>query len=196
MQQRRRISANKQYIRVWFNYLQLALELKLNINREFYRKWHIGTISKGTRFNDWWAEHEHLFTIKKYHTIRIDTSLSMKEALKQAKEKLEGNIEQSSEFQISSDRFRYIEVDDYLKVYKRRLKGDTYMVIAYDIHYEYEKRQEKYKNNKTLLKRRMHRVEKDIKSKEKDVIRSMIRRTQKAETILNNVAKGVFPGQY
>ena len=192
---RTRISANKQYIRVWFDYLKLAIQQKMKIDRSFYRKWHLDII-KETKFNDWWKEHEHLFTIKKYHTIRIDTSLSMKEALKQAKEKLEGNVDKSSEFQISSDRFRYVEVDDYLKVYKRRLKGDTHQIIAFDIEREYLKKEEKYKKNKGLLLRKMQRVGHEIKSDEKNVIRKSIRRVNKAKTILKNVSKGVFPGKY
>ena len=192
---RTRISANKQYIRVWFDYLKVAIQQKMKIDRSFYRKWHLDII-KETKFNDWWKEHEYLFTIKKYHTIRIDTSLSMKDALKQAKEKLEGNVDKSSEFQISSDRFRYVEVDDYLKVYKRRLKGDTHQTIAFDIEREYLKKEEKYKKNKGLLLRKMQRVGHEIKSDEKNVIRKSIRRVNKAKTILQNVSKGVFPGKY
>ena len=42
----------------------------------------------------------------------------------------------------------------------------------------------------------MQRVGHEIKTKEKFVIRKSIRRVNKAKTILNNVAKGVFPGQY
>ena len=61
---RTRISANKQYIRVWFDYLKIALQQKLKINREFYRKWHLNSIEQGIKFNDWWKEHEELFTIK------------------------------------------------------------------------------------------------------------------------------------
>ena len=167
----------------------------MKIDRSFYRKWRLDIIEE-TKFNDWWKEHEHLFTIKKYHTIRIDTSLSMKDALKQAKEKLEGNVDKSSEFQISSDRFRYVEVDDYLKVYKRRLKGDTHQTIAFDIEREYLKKEEKYKKNKGLLLRKMQRVGHEIKSDEKNVIRKSIRRVNKAKTILKNVSKGVFPGKY
>ena len=193
---RNRISANKQYIRVWFDYLKIALQQKLKINREFYRKWYLNSIEQGIKFNDWWKEHEELFTIKKYHTIRIDTSLSMNEALKQAKQKLEGNIGKSSEFQVTSDRFRYVEVDDYLKVYKRRLKGDTHQTIAFDIEREYLKKEEKYKKNKGLLLRKMQRVGHEIKSDEKNVIRKSIRRVNKAKTILQNVSKGVFPGKY
>lgn len=192
---RNRISANKQYIRVWFDYLKLAIQQKMKIDRSFYRKWHLDII-KETKFNDWWKEHEYLFTIKKYHTIRIDTSLSMKDALRQAKEKLEGNVDKSSEFQISSDRFRYVEVDDYLKVYKRRLKGDTHQTIAFDIEREYLKKEEKYKKNKGLLLRKMQRVGHEIKSDEKNVIRKSIRRVNKAKTILQNVSKGIFPGKY
>ena len=192
---RTRISANKQYIRVWFDYLKVAIQQKMKIDRSFYRKWHLDII-KETKFNDWWKEHEYLFTIKKYHTIRIDTSLSMKDALRQAKEKLEGNVDKSSEFQISSDRFRYVEVDDYLKVYKRRLKGDTHQTIAFDIEREYLKKEEKYKKNKGLLLRKMQRVGHEIKSDEKNVIRKSIRRVNKAKTILQNVCNGVFPGKY
>ena len=120
----------------------------------------------------------------------------MIDAMYSAKEKLEGNVDKSSEFQISSDRFRYVEVDDYLKVYKRRLKGDTHQTIAFDIEREYIKKEEKYKKNKGLLLRKMQRVGHEIKSDEKNVIRKSIRRVNKAKTILQNVSKGIFPGKY
>ena len=193
---RSRISANKQYIRVWFNYLQVALNQKLKVNREFYRKWHLNSIEQGIRFNDWWKEHEHHFTIKTLHTIRIDTRLSMNEALKECKKKLEGRVGQTSEFKITSNRFRYVEVDDYLKILKRRLKGRTHQAVAFDIEHEYFKKDEKYKNNKNLLKRKMQRVGHDIKTKGKYVDRMSMRRVSKAKKILDNVAFGVFPGVY
>ena len=62
-QKRRRIGAEKQNIRLWYNYLQMALELKLKINKEYYKKWHISTISAGMRFDSWYKEHKHLFVI-------------------------------------------------------------------------------------------------------------------------------------
>ena len=193
---RSRISANKQYIRVWFNYLQVALNQKLKVNREFYRKWHLNSIEQGIRFNDWWKEHDQLFTIKTLQTIRIDTRLSMNEALKECRKKLEGKVGLTSEFKITSNRFRYVEVDDYLKILNRRLKGSTHQAIAFDIEREYLMKDEKYKNNKNLLKRKMQRVGHDIKTKGKFVDRMSMRRVSKAKKILDNVASGVFPGVY
>lgn len=217
---RNRISANRQYIRVWFDYLKLALEQKLKVDRQFYRKWHVDSIKdeidakgkiiqKGVRFDQWWKEHKHLFTIKTLHTIRIDTRLSMNEALKECRKKLEGKVGQSSEFRITAQRFRYVEIDDYLKVLQRRLKPNkdgtinTHQSIRYDIEYEYHKkdlaRAKRKEDNKQIntIKRKMQRIGHNASDiKRKSIDRESMRRVQYANKILDNVCHGVFPGKY
>ena len=47
----------------------------------------------------------------------------MNDPIKKVKELLKGKTDQKSEFNITSERFRYLEIDDYLKCYKKRQKG-------------------------------------------------------------------------
>ena len=50
-------------------------------------------------------------------------SNKMNDPIKKVKELLKGKTDQKSEFNITSERFRYLEIDDYLKCYKKRQKG-------------------------------------------------------------------------
>ena len=53
----------KQNIRVWFDYLKVAIEAKHNINKEYYRLWHLPQVKK-LKFDKWWKSHKHLFVHK------------------------------------------------------------------------------------------------------------------------------------
>ena len=73
MKQRRiRIGANKQNIRLWYNYLQIALEkYPKDIDRKYYRKWNISLIKQGMRFDTWWKEHNVLFIQNKKKNLHL-----------------------------------------------------------------------------------------------------------------------------
>ena len=60
----------KQNIRVWFDYLKVAIEEKHQINKEYYRAWHLPQVRK-LKFDQWWAEHKDLFAHKEFIHLRL-----------------------------------------------------------------------------------------------------------------------------
>ena len=67
-----------------------------------------------------------------------------------AKELLKGKTDKSSEYNLSTKRFRYLEIDDYLKCYKLKRKDKRLFDIGTMLEEEYLKKQEQYKNSKKL----------------------------------------------
>ena len=197
-QRRIRIGANKQNYRVWYNYLQVAMELyPKEIDRNYYRKWGLNQIKDGLRFDTWWKEHSHLFIQNKKISILIPSTLTYNDAIKKVKELLKGKTDQKSAFNITSERFRYLEVDDYLKCYKKRQKGMKLFDIGSKLEEEYLKKSEKYKNSKKLLQRKiMSKKIDDMKNNYDNVINIINRKIRKCEKILQNTCKGQFPGRY
>ena len=196
-QKRRRIGAEKQNIRLWYNYLQIALELKLKINKEYYKKWHISTISAGMRFDSWYKEHKHLFVINKKISLEIASTLTYKDAVAKAKELLKGKTDRQTDFELSSTRFRYLEIDDYLKCYKLKRKDKSLFAIGTMLDEEYQKKQEQYKNSKKLLQRKLLQKKfEDMQNNIENVISIVSRKIKKADKIIENTAKGEFPGKY
>ena len=197
-QRRTRIGANKQNYRIWFNYLQIALEKypKL-IDKKYYSKWHISLIKKGMRFDTWFKEHKHLFIENKKISILIPSTLSYNDAVKKVKELLKGKTDQTTEFNITSKRFRYLEIDDYLKCYKKRQQGKKLYDIGFDIALEYEQKSERYLKSKKLLQRKLLQKKiDDMKNAQDNVINIVLRKIRKCEKIIQNTAKGQFPGEY
>ena len=197
-QRRTRIGANKQNYRIWFNYLQIALEKypKL-IDKKYYSKWHISLIKKGMRFDTWFKEHKHLFIENKKISILIPSTLSYNDAVKKVKELLKGKTDQTTEFNITSKRFHYLEIDDYLKCYKKRQQGKKLYDIGFDIALEYEQKSERYLKSKKLLQRKLLQKKiDDMKNAQDNVINIVLRKIRKCEKIIQNTAKGQFPGEY
>tara|TARA_B100001057_G_scaffold443277_1_gene479254 strand:+ start:169 stop:771 length:603 start_codon:yes stop_codon:yes gene_type:complete len=197
-QRRTRIGANKQNYRLWYNYLQIALEKypKL-IDKKYYSKWHISLIKKGVRFDTWYKEHKHLFIENKKISILIPSTLSYNDAVKKVKELLKGKTDQTTEFNITSKRFRYLEIDDYLKCYKKRQQGKKLYDIGTLLEEEYLKKSEQYQKSKKLLQRKLlkKKVE-DMKNNYDNIINIVLRKIKKCEKIIQNTAKGQFPGEY
>ena len=190
----------KQNIRVWYNYLQTAIRHDYKINKEYYRSWHLSKV-KNQRFDEWWKSHSHLFAHKEYLQIRVDNSLSMNDAIKEVKKQLVGKVDKKSSFQITgSKRFRYLQVDDYLKCFiRRKEKGQQYAKIGMDLMNEYLRKESQYSKSTKLVRRKFTKKKLDEwKSPDKkDVMFQIVRRkVRKAEVILKNTASGEFTGKY
>ena len=139
----------KQNIRVWYNYLQTAIKHKYKINKEYYRAWHLTQV-RTLKFDAWWKTHQHLFADKEYVNVRIDNSLSMNDAIKEVKKQLVGKVDKKSSFQITSERFRYLQVDDYLKCFRgRNEKGLSYYKIGIRMLKDYHKKELLYSKSTT-----------------------------------------------
>ena len=191
----------KQNIRVWFDYLKVAIDEKYEINNEYYRAWHLPQVRK-LSFDKWWKSHKQLFVHKQFINVRVLNELSLNDAMKEVRSQLIGKVDQKSNFHISTKKFRYVEVDDYLKCYKlrntivydKKLKKNRktyYNEIAIKIARSYRT---KSKSKKVV--RRTFGVGKAEKQFDRNVLHSVKRRVNNAKIIIMNTAKGQFTGKY
>ena len=189
----------KQNIRVWYNYLQTAIKHKYEINKEYYRTWHLTQV-RTQKFDVWWKTHQHLFANKEFVNVKIDNSLSYADAVKEVKKQLVGKVDKKSSFQITSDRFRYVQVDDYLKCWKRRIeKKQTYHKIGLDMLKDYQRKEMIYAKSTKMIRRKFTNktLEKFASDNNRDVLLQVVRRkVLNAEKILKNTASGEFTGKY
>jgi len=203
----------KQNIRVWFNYLKVAIEKKYEINKEYYRAWHLPQV-RTLSFDKWWKTHKHIFVHKQFINLRVLNELTLNQAIQEVKKQLIGKVDQKSNFHISSKKFHYQAVDDFLKCWKLRqtlvyskrfkeMRPMSYLNIAHKIRYDYIKKAPLYEDKivegkkvkSKLLKRNFKAITK-IQSQRANVLHSVKKRVNNAEKIIINTAKGQFTGKY
>ena len=204
----------KQNIRVWFDYLKVAIEEKHNINKEYYRAWDLPQVRK-LSFDKWWQTHKHLFAHKEFVYVRVLNELSLNDAMKEVRKQLIDKVDKKSSFHISTKKFRYKEVDDYLKCWKLRQtlvfnrQKEEYLPMQYNdiaikIAKSYRKKSELIKKKESKLKkgekveivRRSFGVGKAEKQFDHKVLRSVKKRVDNAKMIILNTARGQFTGKY
>ena len=166
-------------------------------------------------FDKWWKTHKHLFAHKEYLRPRVSNELSLKDAMKEVKRQLIGKVDKKSSFQIASKRFKYKEVDDYLKCWKLRetkvfnRQKEEYLPMQYNhiaikIAKSYRKKSETIKKKESKLKkgekvktlRRSFGVGVAETTFDAKVLRSVKKRVDNAKMIILNTAKGSFTGKY
>ena len=205
----------KQNIRLWFDYLKVALEqerskkiIRLNkkdysvvIDREYYRAWHLPQVRE-LSFDKWWKTHKHLFAHKEYLRPRVSNELSLSDAMKEVKRQLIGKVDKKSSFQIVSKRFKYKEVDDYLKCWKLRetkvfnRQKEEYLPMQYnDIAIKIAISYRNKKKSKKVV-RRTFGVGKAETQFDRKVLHSVKKRVNNAKKIILNTAIGSFTGKY
>ena len=205
----------KQNIRLWFDYLKVALEqerskkiIRLNkkdysvvIDREYYRAWHLPQVRE-LSFDKWWKTHKHLFAHKEYLRPRVSNELSLSDAMKEVKRQLIGKVDKKSSFQIVSKRFKYKEVDDYLKCWNLRQtlvfnrQKEEYLPMQYnDIAIKIAISDRNKKKSKKVV-RRSFGVGKAETQFDRKVLHSVKKRVINAKKIILNTAQGSFTGKY
>ena len=203
----------KQNIRVWFNYLKVAIENKYDINKEYYRAWHLPQV-RTLSFDKWWKTHKHLFAHKEFVNVRVMNELSLSDAMKEVKRQLIDKVDKKSSFQITSKKFHYQAVDDFLKCWKLRqtlvyskrfneIRPMTYLHIAHKIRYDYIKKAPLYEDKivegkkvKSILLKRNFKAQTKLVKQRENVLHSIKQRIDSAKKILTNTAKGSFTGKY
>ena len=201
----------KQNIRVWFVYLQTALnwngklgfgknsKFQFQVNKEYYRAWHLNQV-RTLKFDEWWKNHEHLFSDKNYVSVRVLDSLSVEDAFKQVKKQLINKVGKTKAFQITNSRFRYLQVDDYLKCFSyRNDKTWSYHRIGVRMLKDYEKKELLYLKSSKLLRRKftVKTINEWVADNNRHKLLTVVRRkVLNAEKIIENTAKGQFTGKY
>ena len=204
----------KQNIRLWFDYLKVALNtkeisirklsktpIKVVVNRDYYRAWHLPQVRE-ISFDAWWKTHKHLFAHKEYLRPRVSNELSLNDAMKEVKRQLIGKVDKKSSFQIASKRFKYKEVDDYLKCWKLRQtkvfnrQKKEYLPMQYnDIAIKIAKSYRKKTKSKKVV-RRTFGVGIAESYFDRKVLHSVKKRVNNAKMIILNTASGSFTGKY
>ena len=191
----------KNNIRVWYNYLQTAINHKYQINKEYYRAWDLPQVRK-LSFDKWWQTHKHLFAHKEFVNVRVLNELSLNDAMKEVRKQLIDKVDKKSSFHISTKKFRYKEVDDYLKCWKLRQtlvfnrQKEEYLPMQYnDIAIKIAKSYRKKTKSKKVV-RRTFGVGIAESYFDRKVLHSVKKRVNNAKMIILNTAKGSFTGQY
>ena len=201
----------KQNIRVWFNYLQTAIKwngkidpnsktkevFNFPINKEYYRSWNLSQV-RSLKFDKWYVTHKHLFANKKYVSVKVSDSLSYEDAIKEVKKQLINKVGKTSQYQMTNTRFRYLEVDDYLKCFKlRNDKMLTYQSVGEKIHDDYRKKELLYRKSSKMIKRTFAKKKFSEYHETDEVLLQIVRRkVLNAKMIIKNTAKGQFTGKY
>ncbi len=209
--------------RIWFEYLQTALNDKnfLNkVNKDYYKEWHLNQVKTKT-FNQWIKTHEHLFTqsdnsqIKLYEgkrtpntlLVEIPVSFNVQKIQRDIGKAVKGKVAKTQthqRFKIQTNRPLQTAPLDYFRwAYEFKQSGklkleeiwDKVNQKVIDRQKKVAKRVERYlKTGKGIRKRALSSGGFTKTDKNKAVLIS--RNIKKARNILSNVCKGVFPGNY
>jgi len=209
--------------RIWYEYLKTALdnkEFSKKINKKYYENWNLSLVKK-LKFNNWIKTHEHLFNqsnnseIKLYEgkrspntlLVEIPISFNVQRIQKEIGKAVKGKVAQSQanlKFKIQTNRPLQTAPLDYFRwAYEFKQKGNfTHEEVWEKVSDKIDKRQAKIakrieqykKTGKGIRSRHLSGAQSVKDDKQKSILIS--RNIKKAKNILNNVCKGIFPGDY
>jgi len=209
--------------RIWYQYLQTALNDKKHskkVDTKYYKDWHLKLVKKLT-FNQWIKQHEHLFIekepeIKLFDSkrtpnsilVEIPISLNVVQVRDNIGKVIKGKIAKSQthhRFKIQANRpLQTVTFDYFLWTYEFRQKNNKYTneEIWVKVDEKVKERQKKVAkqiaNYKKTGKGIRPRIFAGWSSTKDDNNRKILvsRNITKAQNILTNVCKGIFPGTY
>ena len=209
--------------RIWYEYLQTALNDKSfsnKVNKNFYKDWHLNLVKK-QKFNQWIKSHEHLFTqsdkaeIKLFEgkrtpntiLVEIPVSFNVQRIQREVGKAVKGRVAKTQSnirFKIQTNRPLQTAPLDYFRwAYEYKQSGKYKLEEIWekvnqkqiDRQKKVAKRVERFlKTGKGIRKRALSTGGFTKTDKNKAVLIS--RNIKKAQNILINVCKGVFPGNY
>ena len=200
------IESRIQKYRLHFDYLKTCLEFSedFKVDKSKYTHWKLNLVSKLT-FNKWWSKigsdlfNEEIEQVKEVRTPRQSNTSTFIEVPKDipteyAIEKIR-DILQSKTSTKTNERLRPLELQIYLETFKLRNQKKKLLEVAKLL------REKRLKIMKTHKSRALMKDERTVRffPKEMDYFtkqRIIIRFSKNAKTILQNVCKGTFPGQY
>ena len=209
--------------RIWYEYLQTALNDKSfsnKVDKKYYKDWHLNLVKK-QKFNQWIKSHEHLFTqsdsseIKLFEgkrtpntlLVEIPVSFNVQRIQRDIGKAVKGKVAKAQthqRFKIQTNRPLQTAPLDYFRwAYEYKQSGKLKLEEIWtkvnqkqiDRQKKVAKRVEKFlKTGKGIRKRTLSGGLSEKVEKNKAILIS--RNIKKAQNILSNVCKGVFPGQY
>ena len=209
--------------RIWYEYLQTALNDKSfsnKVDKKYYKDWHLNLVKK-QKFNQWIKSHEHLFTqsdnseIKLFEgkrtpntlLVEIPVSFNVQRIQRDIGKAVKGKVAKAQthqRFKIQTNRpLQTAPLDYFLWAYEFKQSGKFKLKEVWhkvnekviDRQKKVAKRVDKFRKTGKGIRQRQLTSGNPIKSeKNKEVLIS--RNILKAQNILTNVCKGVFPGEY
>ena len=209
--------------RIWYEYLQTALNDKSfsnKVNKNFYKDWHLNLVKK-QKFNQWIKSHEHLFTqsdnseIKLFEgkrtpntlLVEIPVSFNVQRIQRDIGKAVKGKVaktQANQRFKIQTNRPLQTAPLDYFRwAFEYKQSG------KYKLEEIWEKVNQKQIDRQKKVAKRVERFLKTGKGIRKRALSTggfakvdknkavlISRNIKKAQNILINVCKGVFPGNY
>ena len=209
--------------RIWYEYLQTALNNKSfsnKVNKNYYKDWHLNLVKK-QKFNQWIKSHEHLFTqsdkseIKLFEgkrtpntiLVEIPVSFNVQRIQREVGKAVKGRVAKTQSnirFKIQTNRPLQTAPLDYFRwAFEYKQSG------KYKLEEIWEKVNQKQIDRQKKVAKRVERFLKTGKGIRKRALSTggfakvdknkavlISRNIKKAQNILINVCKGVFPGNY
>lgn len=214
---------NRQPYRLWYEFLKTALKYNLPVDREFYRAWHLNEIKSAKHdkgFDKWYKTHKNLFyehdtSIKLVSggkkaepntiLVQIPTNYNVRRVQSDIGEIVSKHLSQSNaKFKITSNRPLQIAPFDYMRwswqyrqmpQFDKSVKGGL-AKIHEQISLKQTNRTRRLKKKRRVTKRS---VKATIQTAPESVHAEAVmisKNIRKADRILSNVCKGIFPGDY
>ena len=196
-----------QILRLHFNYLKTALERGFDVDKSKYYYWNLSKV-KTLSFDKWWKQIGKRILGRKLDAVKEVKSTSNRRSntilveipidnpAEYSIEKIRDIIQSKQSKDTSDERLHYVKLSIYLDAYKLRIvKGLQLKQVATELR---KKRIDILRQRKSRSAMDRTRTEKFLSPSlgPESLQRQILRFRQKAEIILKNVCKGVFPGNY
>ena len=212
-----------QPIRLWYEYLKTALKNNMKVDRVIYRSWGLDEIKRSPHdkgFDKWFKTHKHLFadedtkmklvkggSAKQSDTIllQIPTNYNVRKVQTEIGEIVSEHLSQSNaKFSITSNRSLQIAPMDYMRWCWQLRQMPKFDKSVWGglvkIHAQIEIKQTNRTKRRTWTSKNKRVVKGFAKDDSSRQIRNpaimVSKNIRKADSILKNVCKGVFPGDY
>ena len=201
------IESRIQKYRLHYDYLKTCLDFPkdFKVDKSKYIHWKLNLVSKLT-FNQWWTKvgsdlfNKEIEQVKEVRTARQSNTSTFIEVpndtpTEYAIEKIR-DILQSKTSKKINERLRPLELQIYLEAFKLRKQNKQLLEVAKLLK---EKRLKIMKTHKSRALMKDTRTVKFLNRQTMDyyvIQRIILRYNLHAKRILENVSKGIFPGQY
>ena len=200
------IESRIQKYRLHYDYLKTCLEFPndFKVDKSKYTHWKLNLVSK-YKFNQWWSKvgsslfEKQIEQVQEVRTARQSNTSTFIEVpndtpTEYAIEKIR-DILQSKTSKKTNKRLRPLQLQIYLETFKLRKEKKKLLEVAKLL------REKRIKIMKTHKGRALMKEERTLNFLPKEMLyyvkqRIIIRFSKNAKTILQNVCKGTFPGQY
>jgi len=205
------ISRNIQWYRMWYLYLRLSLELEqekikiqsklVKVSRRFYKLWDLDSILSSS-FDKWWKDHRHLFILEKieevkseshdknYIYLKIPKSRNKIALLNEIDSILDKRTEKVERFPFTKENIPYVRLHIYYNVLVMRINGE--MSLEKILEWVND---QIYKSIPGVVQRKKDKFTGEWIEEVFSSHQAVTRVRRKAENIIFNVSKGIFPSQ-